>query len=296
MKRLLVLIDVDAPGPSAGAVGFARDAGVPFDILWSGEGAEWTRCGSDRVLSMGSLRRTAEDAASIAAHLMDEDTSIAGPSTVCDVLARIAEKLDLPMLDDVDKIDGETVECATHGGRVRMRVTLAGRAVFSVSSTYPSRPPTTKDAPIQPVEIDGIRLSRCTTVVSRTSTVHKRPPLNEARVIVAGGRSLGDGASFEALIGKVADKLGAAVAASGGAVHSGIAPAEQLVGQTGQTVAPDLYIAVGISGADQHVGGMNDSRVIVAINRDPHASIFRVADYGLVADLRDALPELAEKL
>jgi len=302
MKRLLLLFDVDAPGPSAGAVGFARDASVPFDILWAGEGAgkaeEWSTCGAERVLYVGQSRLPAVHAATIAAHLMDAETSIAGPSTVADVLARVAGALDLPMLNDVDQIEGDKVRCATYGGGVRTIAKVnAPRAVFSVKSTYPARPTaSTTAAPVQPFEVDGIQLPRNTNLVSRTSTVHKRPPLHVARVIVAGGRSLRDSAQFEQYLGAVADKLGAAIAASGGAVHSGIAPSTQLVGQTGETVSPELYVAVGISGADQHVGGMQNSRVIVAINRDPHASIFRVADYGLVADLRDALPELAEKL
>ncbi len=124
----------------------------------------------------------------------------------------------------------------------------------------------------------------------------KQPTLKNARVVVAGGRVLRDAETFERLIGGLADKLGGAVGASGGAIHAGLAPAEALIGQTGQRVTPELYVAIGISGVDQHLGGMKDSEVIVAINTDPDAPIFQIADYGLVADIHQAVPEMLEKL
>jgi electron transfer flavoprotein alpha subunit len=123
-----------------------------------------------------------------------------------------------------------------------------------------------------------------------------RPDMGEARVVVAGGRALHDPETFDRLVGGLADTLGAAVAASGGAVNAGIAPAHLLVGQTGRTVAPDLYIALGISGADQHIGGMREAGTIVAINVDPHAPIFGVADFGLVGDLNVVVPEWIARL
>ena len=241
--------------------------------------------------------RLAEPTAALLVSLAGDYTHITAPATTDakNVLPRVAALLDVMVISDVSGVvDADTFE----------RPIYAGNAVQTVKSSDPKKVVSFRTstfdaagsqdaAPIETVAAaDDPGLSEW---VEDKVAESDRPELTSAGVVVSGGRGIGSQENF-ALIEGLADKLGAAVGASRAAVDSGFAPNDWQVGQTGKVVAPDLYIAVGISGAIQHLAGMKDSKIIVAINKDEESPIFQVADYGLVADLFDAVPELTEKL
>ncbi len=210
-------------------------------------------------------------------------------------MPRVAALLDVAQISDI--IDVESSDTF-------VRPIYAGNAIATVQSLDSKKVITVRTTGFDSVATDGnaevVTLGTVTDAgisshVSDELTVSERPDLGAASVVISGGRGMQNGDNFKLLDG-IADKLGAAIGASRAAVDAGFVPNDMQVGQTGKIVAPDLYIAVGISGAIQHLAGMKDSKVIVAINKDPEAPIFQVADYGIVADLFDALPELESKL
>jgi electron transfer flavoprotein alpha subunit len=211
-------------------------------------------------------------------------------------MPRVAAELDVAQISDItDVVTPDTFVRPIYAGNAMATVkALDAIKVLTVrGAAFDAAPDGTAAAPIEPVPAGPAFAA--TRFVGQELTQSARPELTAARVIVSGGRGLGNAENF-AILDQLADKLGAAVGASRAAVDAGYAPNDYQVGQTGKIVAPQLYIAVGISGAIQHLAGMKDSKLIVAINKDPEAPIFGVADYGLEADLFQAVPELSRAL
>lgn len=212
-----------------------------------------------------------------------------------DLLAYVAGRLDRPMVSDVTEVVSPTEYVRPIvAGSVIARTVATGLPLV-VTYRLPAFP---SSAPPPPAASESIPLPvrDRTKIVRPAERKGGRPDLSQAKVVVSGGRPLKDSATFERVLGGLADQLGGAVGATRAAVDSGIAPNELQVGQTGKIVAPDLYIAAGVSGSTQHMAGIKDSKVIVAINKDPDAPIFESADFGLVADLYDAIPALQKEL
>jgi electron transfer flavoprotein alpha subunit len=241
--------------------------------------------------------RLAESTAALIVKLADDYEHIVAPATTDakNVMPRVAALLDSMIISDASGVvDANTFERPIYAGNAIQTVKSsdAKKVITFRTSTFDAA----GEGGSASVEtVDAAENPGLSTWVEDKVAESDRPELTSAGVVVSGGRGVGSEEDF-ALIEKLADKLGAAVGASRAAVDSGYAPNDWQVGQTGKVVAPDLYVAVGISGAIQHLAGMKDSKIIVAINKDEEAPIFQVADYGLVADLFTAVPDLIEKL
>jgi electron transfer flavoprotein alpha subunit len=288
MSRLLI-VAFDAAEARQGG-GFGQALGLPFDVLQL-TGDAVTDSGAEKVLQAGLAEIPPADG--VAKGIADACAGYSHVASISnmrskDIMARVAGLLDAGMVTDVVAAQSPTTfqRPVVAGTMIATVEVLATPAVLTV------RPAGFKGESRGTSSVENVTLpiggqAQRTSVTARGGA---RPDLTQAKVVVSGGRPLKDAETYEKVIGGFADALGGAAGATRAAVDSGIAPNELQVGQTGKIVAPDLYIAAGISGSTQHMAGIKDSKVIVAINKDPDAPIFEFADFGLVADLYDAIP------
>ena len=293
---------------TARALTAAKALGDAVHVLVTGKGAADAAASAARLDGVEKVH-VAEDAsldhdlaepvAALLARLAQTHKVLIAPATANtkNIMPRVAASLDVMQVSEITKVIApDTFE----------RPIYAGNAIQTVQSIDPVKIITVRTAAF-PVTAEGATSAPIETIASAVDPALSsfkeealarldRPELTSAKIIVSGGRAMAKAENFKTYIEPIADKLGAAMGASRAAVDAGLAPNDWQVGQTGKVVAPDLYIAVGISGAIQHLAGMKDSKVIVAINKDEEAPIFQVADYGLVADLFTALPELDREL
>ncbi|WP_415902491.1 electron transfer flavoprotein subunit alpha/FixB family protein [Neptuniibacter sp. QD29_5] len=294
-------------GATLNAVTAASKMGSDLHLLVAGAGCSAVAeaaaqvAGIEKVLLADNAayeHQLAENMGKLVAEIGKGYSHIVAPATTTgkNFMPRVAALLDVAQISDITAVESDNTF---------QRPIYAGNAIATVESCDPVKVITVRgtafDAAVSEggsasVEsISAVHDSGISSFVGEEMAQSDRPELTAADVIISGGRGMGNGENF-AMLEKVADKLGAAVGASRAAVDAGFVPNDMQVGQTGKIVAPELYIAVGISGAIQHLAGMKDSKIIVAINKDEEAPIFSVADYGLVADLFDAVPELEQKL
>ena len=294
-------------GATLNAVTAASQMGDDLHVLVAGAGcgavaeAAAQVAGVSKVLvadAAAYAHQLAENMSKLVAELGKDYSHIVSPATTTgkNFLPRVAALLDVAQISDITAVEAaDTFQ----------RPIYAGNAIATVQSMDAVKVITVRGTAFDAAATEGgsaaveavgsVHDAGISSFVGEEMAVSDRPELTAAKVVISGGRGMGNGENF-ALLEKVADKLGAAVGASRAAVDAGFVPNDMQVGQTGKIVAPELYIAVGISGAIQHLAGMKDSKIIVAINKDEEAPIFSVADYGLVADLFEAVPELEGKL
>jgi len=307
---ILILADHDngqlAPA-TLNAVTAAAQIGGDIHILVAGDAtgevakSAATIAGVSRVVTADEAALAhgiAENVAPLIQSMASGYTHLLAPATTTgkNIMPRVAALLDVMQISDIIKVESPDSF---------QRPIYAGNAIATVTSNEPVKVVTVRSTAFEAAAAEGGNATieaaagsadaGLSNYVKSELSSSERPELTSAPIVISGGRGMQDGSNF-AMLEKVADKLGAAVGASRAAVDAGFVPNDYQVGQTGKVVAPDLYVAVGISGAIQHLAGMKDSKVIVAINKDEEAPIFQVADFGLVADLFDAVPELETTL
>jgi electron transfer flavoprotein alpha subunit len=294
MSKLLVI--ALTPADAQASVGFASALALPYDVLLlSGDGAE---CGAETLFTSNlSLPVPADGLVGAVRNLCANYSHFAAVSSMGskDFMPRLAESLNAGMVSDAIAVESD---------RIFKRPIVAGALIETVEILSekvvilfrPSGFQKVAPIPNKSSETITLTISSATQCTSKGVSASGRPDLGQAKIVVSGGRPLKDKATFESVIGGFADAMGAAVGATRAAVDNGIAPNEIQVGQTGKVVAPELYIAAGISGSTQHMAGIKDSKVIVAINTDANAPIFDSCDIGLVADLYETLPALQNAL
>ncbi len=292
---------------TARALTAALELGATVDVLVAGENVVAAAAAAAQLNGVAKVRVAdhstyahglAEPLAALIVSLAPAYDAIVAPSTASakNVAPRVAALLDVMQVSDITKVIApKTFERPIYAGNAIQTVELTDpKIVVTVRTASFAATGQGGSAPIEPVA--AVADPAVSSFVGDALAKSDRPELTSAKIIISGGRAMQKAENFKTYIEPVADKLGAAMGASRAAVDAGYAPNDWQVGQTGKVVAPDLYIAVGISGAIQHLAGMKDSKVIVAINKDEEAPIFQVADYGLVADLYTALPEFAAEL
>jgi len=321
MPNILVLAEHDdgqLKQATLSAVGFAHkvvgEARGSFDILVIGQNAGGT---AEQLRPYGASAVLVADHPQLQHPVSDKyaqliadvacqrrTTMVVGAASTFskDVLPRAAGSLDAGMLSDVVDVCSEADDFifkrVMFAGNVIATVKLDGAIKFLTvrAAAFGQPAKGSESSPVVSVQVEADRLPAFIEYTGREAKVTDRPDSTEARVVVSGGRAIKNAADFERLVGGLADALGGAVGSSRALVDAGVTPNSLQIGQTGKIVAPDLYIAVGISGAIQHLAGMKDTKVIVAINKDPEAPIFEVADFGLVGDAYQMVPELVQKL
>jgi electron transfer flavoprotein alpha subunit len=317
MAQTLVLIEHDhgqLKQTSLHAITLARQLGGEYALLLLGHSlnkiaASLVSYGASAVIVVDDpalAEPLADRYATVIAEVAQKrgaKTLLATSSTFSkDILPRAAALLDAPMVTDVlaiEKTDGEfSYRRPINAGSMLATVRLEGERCVLTARATAFEPPAadTGTCPVEGFQLDTASLPTGMKFLSREQRKSDRPDLTEARVVVCGGRPLKDTQTFESLVGGLADALGGAVGATRAAVDGGIVSNDYQVGQTGKIIAPELYVGIGISGAIQHLAGMQDSRIIVAINRDPDAPIFRIATYGLVGDLYQLVPQLIDSI